>query len=144
MPGTDSAQWILEAMTLLHSPDAELVRNLLQHMASLRVGQSVEVPRFTLCFPQSRSTDLLAEETAEAERELELQLRLARQGDCFRAWCSDGTKWYRCGHTEVKMNEQIQVGLFAECTYRDWFSPTRCTATPVRFAAARLRIGYHP
>ena len=74
----------------------------------------------------------------------QVALRLARQGDCFRAWCSDGTKWYSCGHTEVKMNEQIQVGLFAECTYRDWFSPTRCTATPVRFAAARLRIGYHP
>lgn len=68
-------------------------------------------------------------------------LRLTREAGWFTAWCSDGGTWYRCGRIAVRMGRQIQVGLFAECAYRDWFSPTRCTTTPVRFAEARLSTG---
>lgn len=70
----------------------------------------------------------------------QLTLRLAREGNCFKAWCSDGKRWYRCGQAMIEMRERIEVGLFAECTYRH-LSLVRCTATPVRFTAARLRTG---
>lgn len=66
-------------------------------------------------------------------------LRIARQGPHFAAWCSDGDQWYRCGQTHLELAGPIQVGLFAECAYRDWYSPIRCTTTPVRFVDARLQ-----
>ena len=65
-------------------------------------------------------------------------LRLKREQNRFTAWCSDGYTWYCCGRANVKMQEKIQVGLFAECTYRD-FSLVRCTATPVRFKEVRVK-----
>jgi regulation of enolase protein 1 (concanavalin A-like superfamily) len=65
-------------------------------------------------------------------------LRLARQQNRFTAWCSDGNNWYKCGQANVKMNNTIEAGVFAECTYRN-FSLQRCTATPVRFRAVRVK-----
>lgn len=68
-------------------------------------------------------------------------LRIRRQADTFTTWGSDGDGWYRCGEARIGMRRQIQVGLFAECAYRDWFSTTRVTATPVSFTSARLATG---
>lgn len=65
-------------------------------------------------------------------------LRLERRGSRFLAWCGDGSCWYRCGEAELAMDGELQVGLFAECTYRDFLSPTRCTDTPVRFTQVKL------
>lgn len=71
----------------------------------------------------------------EAER---LRLRLERRGPHFTAWCSRGEEWYRCGQVELEMGGRLEVGLFAECTYR-MYARDRCTATPVRFEELRLK-----
>jgi regulation of enolase protein 1 (concanavalin A-like superfamily) len=65
-------------------------------------------------------------------------LRLARQQHRFTAFCSDGDNWYKCGQAMMTMNETVEVGIFAECAYRT-FSLKRCTATPVRFRAVRVK-----
>lgn len=65
-------------------------------------------------------------------------LRLVRRGQHYHAWCSDGNTWSRCGHVSIDTPEEVQVGLFAECAYRDGISLTRCAETPVRFSSARL------
>jgi hypothetical protein len=68
-------------------------------------------------------------------------LRLARKGTRFCAWCSDGHDWYRCGEAEASMRLELQVGLFAECAYRELSSLTRCTTRPVHFAEVRAQTG---
>ena len=67
-----------------------------------------------------------------------LYLRLERQGDTFRAWCSNGDEWYSCGETELEMAEKLDIGLFAECAYRH-LSLMRCTDTPLRFGEVRVK-----
>jgi tetratricopeptide (TPR) repeat protein len=66
-----------------------------------------------------------------------LHLRLERTGNCFAGWCSDGTDWYKCGEAETPVGRTLEVGLYAECTYR-MLAPRRCTATPVKFTELRL------
>jgi regulation of enolase protein 1 (concanavalin A-like superfamily)/DNA-binding CsgD family transcriptional regulator len=69
-----------------------------------------------------------------------LTLRLERQGNLFKTFCSDGKEWYSCGEAEVAMRPRVEVGVFAECAYRH-LSLVRCTAESVRFAAVRVKQG---
>ena len=66
-----------------------------------------------------------------------VHLRLVRRGNTFSGWCGDGATWYRVGEVRMAFPLQVQVGIFAECTYR-MFSLERCTDNPVRFESLRF------
>lgn len=68
----------------------------------------------------------------------QIAMRIARRGDEFCAWCSDGDQWWCCGSIEFPTKQTLQVGIYAECSYRI-FAATRCNDTPVKFT--RVQIG---
>jgi hypothetical protein len=46
----------------------------------------------------------------------ETWLRLERKGDRFTGYASsDGKNWYRCGYTDIPMEDPIKVGIHALC-----------------------------
>jgi tetratricopeptide (TPR) repeat protein len=67
-----------------------------------------------------------------------LRLRLERRGNRFTGWCGAGGEWYRCGQVELEMEGRLEVGMFAECTYR-MYARDRCRAEPMRFTELRLK-----
>lgn len=69
--------------------------------------------------------------------EQRLVLRVERRGNAFGAWCGSGRDWFKCAEAEVGMQEKIQVGIFAECTYRT-LRVERCMAVPVKFRAVKI------
>ena len=62
----------------------------------------------------------------------QVRLRMERRNDRFSAWCGDGECWFGCGEIQMEMDKCVEVGLFAECTYR-LFAPIRCTAALVSY-----------
>ncbi len=61
-----------------------------------------------------------------------VHLRLQRRGDLFTAWCGDGNGWYSAGDVTLGLAEDLQVGIFAECSYR-LYAIDRTESNPVCF-----------
>lgn len=63
-----------------------------------------------------------------------VRMALRREGDLFSAWvrAGDGGDWQSAGSCRVPLAAALDVGVFAECTYR-LIALERCETNPMRF-----------